>query len=286
MIAFDDHIPLVYHIAKRMCRRPSESIIQAGLEGLWHACKRFDSTRGFKFSSYAGRCIRGLILSELEHERGYTAGGRPRTVLTVALNEAVAERQVDDTRVKTDEARREVTLLLQRLPPLLREVIELHDLEGASLADIASRLCLSPSRIQQRHAHAMELLQAMARGARLPAPRPCQLAEPAPQPTLKPKPRLIVSRYRPRVVMSTASAAPISRSIATKGVPRTRWIDRAILGLIEAGRDTMAKIDDGLRHMGATKMPADIITALDRLAAEGEITQEGEQWKLIKVECA
>jgi RNA polymerase sigma factor (sigma-70 family) len=59
---------LVIHIAKRMRRLENSGamefrdLISEGILGLIHALDRFDESKGFKFSSYAGRCISGYML--------------------------------------------------------------------------------------------------------------------------------------------------------------------------------------------------------------------------------
>lgn len=70
---FDANRKLVPWVAKKICPKDSsfwEDTLQDGEMGLWHACLRFDETKGNKFSSYASWCIRGYILRGHKNRRG------------------------------------------------------------------------------------------------------------------------------------------------------------------------------------------------------------------------
>lgn len=61
-----DHIALVKHtLAKTFPtsnRELWEDLFQEGMKGCIHACRNFDDSKGYAFSSYAMQCIRGEIL--------------------------------------------------------------------------------------------------------------------------------------------------------------------------------------------------------------------------------
>lgn len=63
-----DNMGLVFMIAKKMRNLERtgimefQDLISEGILGLIHALDRFDESKGFKFSSYACRCISGYIL--------------------------------------------------------------------------------------------------------------------------------------------------------------------------------------------------------------------------------
>jgi len=66
----EQHTPLVKRIAHHlMARMPSgvsvEDLYQAGMIGLLDALKRFDSSKGASFDTYAGIRIRGAMVDEL-----------------------------------------------------------------------------------------------------------------------------------------------------------------------------------------------------------------------------
>lgn len=69
----EQYLPLVRSSAERLLRTLPNSIelddlISAGLFGLMDAIRRFDSSRGIKFSTYCGSRIRGSILDQLRTE--------------------------------------------------------------------------------------------------------------------------------------------------------------------------------------------------------------------------
>jgi len=69
----EHYLPLVKSSAERLLRTLPNSIelddlISAGLFGLMDAIRRFDSSRGIKFSTYCGSRIRGSILDQLRTE--------------------------------------------------------------------------------------------------------------------------------------------------------------------------------------------------------------------------
>lgn len=63
-----NNMGLVFNTAKRMkhlTKRPTtdfEDLVSDGVLGLIHALDRFDPNKGFKFSTYAVRCIMGYML--------------------------------------------------------------------------------------------------------------------------------------------------------------------------------------------------------------------------------
>ena len=82
-----DHIPLLHYIVGRMAIEiPShidrDDLLSYGMIGLVSASDSWDSTRGFKFSTYAYPKIRGAILDELRH-MDFLPRGRREKVRTV-----------------------------------------------------------------------------------------------------------------------------------------------------------------------------------------------------------
>lgn len=62
---------LVHHTINRYFSslRDDEDIYQAGMIGLWKACLHFDESKGYKFSTFAVKCIYRSILIELRSRR-------------------------------------------------------------------------------------------------------------------------------------------------------------------------------------------------------------------------
>ena len=68
MVNAAEHIGLVYHIAKKYTNIEFDDAISAGSLGLVKAANTFDESRGFKFATYASRCINNEILMFLRKE--------------------------------------------------------------------------------------------------------------------------------------------------------------------------------------------------------------------------
>ncbi len=88
-----DHLPLLHYIVGRMAIEiPShidrDDLLSYGMIGLVSASDSWDSSRGFKFSTYAYPKIRGAILDELRHMDFLPRGRRERVR---ALDQVVAK---------------------------------------------------------------------------------------------------------------------------------------------------------------------------------------------------
>ena len=69
-IKLKDNQNLVHHVLKEMNFRAThpayEDLYQEGMFGLLSAIRNFDSTSGYRFSTFAYRCIKNAILNYLE----------------------------------------------------------------------------------------------------------------------------------------------------------------------------------------------------------------------------
>jgi RNA polymerase sigma factor for flagellar operon FliA len=86
------NIPLVEHIVNRVAVRfprgvDRDELVQVAMVGLVEAARRFDASRGFAFSTYAGRRIEGAILDSLR-----SACWAPRSVRANQRQIDAAER--------------------------------------------------------------------------------------------------------------------------------------------------------------------------------------------------
>lgn len=61
----NSNLDLVYYVAHQLRVGKDEDACQAGMYGLILAAERFDESKGFEFSTYACKYIRGYILSHL-----------------------------------------------------------------------------------------------------------------------------------------------------------------------------------------------------------------------------
>ncbi|MGH7507387.1 MAG: sigma-70 family RNA polymerase sigma factor [Longimicrobiales bacterium] len=103
------HLPLVYHIARRMLPGLSDEVelddlVSAGGIGLMRAVESFDASRGLAFSTYASARIRGAILDDLrENDRLSRASRRKQkriaeaeATLTAAFDRSPTDYEVAD----------------------------------------------------------------------------------------------------------------------------------------------------------------------------------------------
>lgn len=134
----EQHLGLVYKVVNSNLRYTTHLIEKGdllawGTEGVIHALKRFDPTRGFTFSTYAVRCIHGYILQGLRSTRKeiWYAKARGFEATTVELTEKYAKGLVDDkntAKAVTDEV--EFNMLMRHLDtavfsPRQKEIVKL-----------------------------------------------------------------------------------------------------------------------------------------------------------------
>ena len=75
----EEYIPLVKYIASRVMFEKNkymeyEDLVSYGMIGLMDAIKKYDSTKGMKFSSYASIRIKGSMIDELRKNRPISKG--------------------------------------------------------------------------------------------------------------------------------------------------------------------------------------------------------------------
>ncbi len=99
----EDYAPLVKRIAQHMMvRMPAsvqiEDLIQAGMVGLLEASRKYDSSQGASFETYAGIRIRGSIIDEMRK-----GDWVPRSVHRNSrrINEAIADVEIREGRDAT-----------------------------------------------------------------------------------------------------------------------------------------------------------------------------------------
>ena len=146
-----------------------EDAYGAALLGLWSAAQGFDPAKGFQFSTYATRTIRGFILRHLRDERQQrrlpcvsleTPVGHGESELADLLADEQAEKP---GQMLLDEAGFEA--LLSRLPAgrgQLAQAAVLRAVYGgdAALPDVADAWGVSRQRVHQVHAAALARLKA------------------------------------------------------------------------------------------------------------------------------
>lgn len=88
--AIRHHLPLLHAVVNRMHASLPEHVeindlVSAGLVGLVHAYRKFDSTMGVPFATYASGRIRGAILDELRHLDWMSRAARSKAKLVAEV---------------------------------------------------------------------------------------------------------------------------------------------------------------------------------------------------------
>jgi RNA polymerase sigma factor (sigma-70 family) len=143
------HEGLVRWVVRQQWRGalPFEDAVQAGRIGLWQALRRYDATRGTRFSTYAVPAIQHAVWAAVAADQPLPpvpAGPPPRAAAPEPV-EAVHRAQV----------RTAVAALVAQLPARLRTVLSAHyglaDAPPQSFAAIGRTLGVSRQRVHQLH---------------------------------------------------------------------------------------------------------------------------------------
>lgn len=134
-----------------------DDLVNDGVLGLIHAVKHFDPDQGFKFSSYAGQCIRGSMLQGSrilfkEHWKARKAGISSVTVSATDKEGQVAIGMTDHgagaSWMFENTWRSEVFGRIRKfLTPHQRQIMDLLIGQGLKQADVARKLRVSSSTV-------------------------------------------------------------------------------------------------------------------------------------------
>lgn len=148
------HEGLVHWVVRQQWRGPLSwtEALHAGRVGLWQALRRYDPTRGTRFSSYAVPAIRHAVWAAV-------AAARPQPPLLAPPRAAAPE---PDLQVHTAQVQAAVQALVAQLPPRARQVVVAHhglgDTSPQSFAAIGRTLGVSRQRVHQLHRAALTAL--------------------------------------------------------------------------------------------------------------------------------
>lgn len=130
-----------------------EEAVQAGRIGLWQALRRYDPTRGTRFSTYAVPAIQHAVWAAVAADQPQPpVAGQPVTAAAPEPVEAVHQAQVQAA----------MRALVAQLPPRARAVLVAHyglgDTPPQSFAALGRTLGVSRQRVHQLHRAALTAL--------------------------------------------------------------------------------------------------------------------------------
>jgi RNA polymerase sigma-B factor len=167
-LAIEQHLPLVYAIARRFADRgePLEDLVQVGAVGLINAVDRFDPERGVTLGAYAAPTIAGEIRRHLRDRVTLIriprdAGDEAAAARFPLPLEAAADSRPDDDAERglaRSEDRALVANGLRALPPRERRVVQLRYYGDLSQRGIAERLGISQVHVSRILRHSLRAL--------------------------------------------------------------------------------------------------------------------------------
>lgn len=131
----------------RQHRMDIDDALQVASMGLWHACQRFDESRGTKLSSYAVHCARGFLLSALNKQRF----GVPRPAdggIDLTRFQLVGERRDLDQAAGDETLDDAVRAAVASLPGRLARIMQMH-MADATLDQIGAEFGFTRERARQ-----------------------------------------------------------------------------------------------------------------------------------------
>ena len=139
---YQDYLPIIKSIASKYKDEgvPFEDLVQEGFLGLLEAEKKFDASKGAKFSTYAFYWVKKRILDAVRKEK-------IQTLYSVELNEEILENlPVEKTHENNDL---DISSFNKILSSLEQEILNLHFWEGKTLSQISKDLGISREKVRQ-----------------------------------------------------------------------------------------------------------------------------------------
>ncbi|MBN2754391.1 MAG: sigma-70 family RNA polymerase sigma factor [Candidatus Goldbacteria bacterium] len=139
---------LVKSIASKYCHYGVgfDDLYQEGVMGIMEAAKRFDETKGAKFSTYATYFVKGSILDYLKKEKSINI-----IDMDIYENENIEFYRVESEspQEKEEEYIKTAFVIPDDFPEAEKAVLELSLVEGKPFKEIARVLGISRERVRQ-----------------------------------------------------------------------------------------------------------------------------------------
>jgi RNA polymerase sigma factor (sigma-70 family) len=158
-VDLNNHIPLVYRIVQqvgsvmppREYHNDHDDMVQDGLLGLLHACRRYRADRGCTFATYAWPCIHGYITVGIRRRRRHQHASLTPPTIWREVRHDMDLKSVDDK----DECR----AILADLTPRLRGIARMHWLRGMRHKEVARKIGMTRQRAHQLCRRAMDAMR-------------------------------------------------------------------------------------------------------------------------------
>lgn len=143
MVDFDKHIGLAVEFGKNQFQNYShlaEDIQQHAYIGLWRACRTFDDTKGYEFSTYAYKCMKNEVLIFLRKESKHNA---------VIVDADLIDKQTTQRYAECNRFIKTQSHLIEIVNPKFKETFRLYT-EGYKITEIVKRQGISRATVGKR----------------------------------------------------------------------------------------------------------------------------------------
>lgn len=167
-----EHLQIVEKIAGAVARRVPPSIQlddlkQAGTMGLMEAATRYDATKGVPFVAWAIIRVRGAVLDcvQTHYKHAHTeqlqsaCDGEIGGAHEMSSDHGAAAAAIEAACEARQQSNRIHLVVSNDLPRRERRVVELHYSKGHNMQIVARRMKVSPTRVFQLRASALETVR-------------------------------------------------------------------------------------------------------------------------------
>lgn len=172
MINIEDYMPLVNKITHKRYEQfkykyDYEDLFQAGCLGLITAAKKFDESKGTKFLSYAYAWVDGYICNYIRNDRwclGKNKEERFTAPAPISLDKFINEEKnrtyLDQIAGSKDVFQlTELKILLDKLPDILKKIIQLKYFNDFTQTKISKILGINQVRVSRYERKALGILR-------------------------------------------------------------------------------------------------------------------------------